>query len=342
MILHLGSCETDCAVCAKSYAGGAGNTCHSCRDKNLRVLIAAGVLFLLVTLVLLFVAVVFLIGGLDALQDVRASVARSLSFSSKSPSSKRPICDTRRPESRSSATDSPKDSEGCNTGRASAVASDIENDSDQDAPTTSVGGTANITGEVSTLAVRGPAVITAGEAISDPDGRGETACCGFSGRIKRWASRFPLDKLKILVVVWQILTVFPSITRVDFPLSYSRFLDLIDFVNLDIGQILSAACVLPALDFYERLLVTTLTPLGLAILLVLTYQLAKRRAGPNNLDARRLAWSRHMAAGLLATFLVSLRCDRSACTFPRSAADEVRFAEYFFSVENQRSRSQTR
>jgi len=149
----------------------------------------------------------------------------------------------------------------------------------------------------------------------DVDERGETACCRLDERLKRWASRLPLDKLKILVVVWQILAVFPSITRVDFPLSYSRFLDLINVVNLDIGQILSAACVLPGLGFYDRLLVTTLTPMGLIILLALTFQVAKRRAGPTNLDAKQLALSRHITVGLLATFLVSLKYNLSEGLF---------------------------
>ncbi len=289
--------ETDCAVCATGYAGGAGNTCHSCKDKKPRVFIPAGAAAGVVMLVLLFVGVVFLVGGLDALEDVRRSVTQGLSFPSKSPNSRHPVYETRRPERRPSAADSRGDPEGCTTACASLSASDAGMGSDQEEPTFSTGGTASITG---------------GASLSGVGGRGEMACCGLGGKLKRWASRLPLDKLKILVVVWQILTVFPSIARVDFPLSYSRFLDLIGVVNLDIGQILSATCVLPTLDFYERLLVTTLTPLGLLMLLVLTFQLAKLRAGSTNLDARRLAWSRHMTAGLLATFLVSLKYKHSS------------------------------
>lgn len=117
-----------------------------------------------------------------------------------------------------------------------------------------------------------------------------------------------MDKLKILVVVWQILTVLPSITGVEFPPSYSRFLSWIDVVNLDVGHIFTASCILPAVSFYHRLLLTTLTPLVLAAVLVLTYWMAKRRAGigSSGVLAARAAWSRHMAAGLLLTFLVSV------------------------------------
>ena len=60
----------------------------------------------------------------------------------------------------------------------------------------------------------------AGSGVVGSRGR----CCGIWQRIKRLWSRVPLDKLKILVVVWQILTVFPSIAAVDFPPVYSQFL----------------------------------------------------------------------------------------------------------------------
>ena len=117
-----------------------------------------------------------------------------------------------------------------------------------------------------------------------------------------------MDKLKILVAVWQILVVFSSITGVDFPAPYSQFLSWISVVNLDIGSIFSASCVLPSVNFYARLLITTLAPLALATGLVLTYQMAKYRAGIGSAGviARRAAWSRHVSAVLILTFLVSL------------------------------------
>lgn len=124
--------------------------------------------------------------------------------------------------------------------------------------------------------------------------------------IKRWGSKLPVGKLKILVVVWQILASFSGITGVEFPASYATFLSWVSVVNLDIGHTFSATCVLPPLNFYARLLVTTLTPLVLAGVLVLTYRMARRRAdiGWAGVIARRDAWSRHVSAGLLLTFLV--------------------------------------
>ncbi|CAM9779108.1 unnamed protein product [Ectocarpus sp. 13 AM-2016] len=92
-------------------------------------------------------------------------------------------------------------------------------------------------------------------------GGGQPGCCGQGEKIKRWAARLPMDKMKILVVVWQILSVFPSINAVDFPPAYVRFLSWIDMLSFDRGHVLSASCVFPVVNFYQSLLVTTLVPL---------------------------------------------------------------------------------
>ncbi|CAN0475328.1 unnamed protein product, partial [Laminaria digitata] len=82
-----------------------------------------------------------------------------------------------------------------------------------------------------------------GSVNANVDGGGKAKGCSAIGdKFKRFMSRLPLDKLKILVVVWQILAVFSSITGVEFPASYARFLSWISVVNLDIGSIFSASC----------------------------------------------------------------------------------------------------
>ena len=157
-----------------------------------------------------------------------------------------------------------------------------------------------------------PEPIAAAAAAGTGDGDGAVGssrrCCGIGQWIKQLWPRMPMDKLKILVVVWQILTVFPSIAAVDFPPAYSQFLSWVDVVNLDLANVFSASCVFPELNFYQRLLVTTLVPIALFGVLVVTYHFAKRRAGIGTAGIiwRRAAWSRHMSAGLLLTFLVSL------------------------------------
>ena len=48
----------------------------------------------------------------------------------------------------------------------------------------------------------------------DIDGGRKSTCCGVGDKFEGCVSRLPLDKLKILVVVWQMLAVFSSITGV--------------------------------------------------------------------------------------------------------------------------------
>ncbi|CAM9808689.1 unnamed protein product, partial [Laminaria digitata] len=129
--------------------------------------------------------------------------------------------------------------------------------------------------------------------------------------------------VKILLVVWQILAGFSSITGVEFPASYSMFLWLINVVNFDIGQTFWTSCILPSVNFYARLLATTLAPLVVVAGLVLTYQMAKRRAGIGSAGviARRAAWSRHAATGLLLTFLVYTSA--STLVFQTFACDDA-------------------
>lgn len=105
--------------------------------------------------------------------------------------------------------------------------------------------------------------------------------------MKHWASTVPLTKLKIIVVIWQFLTVFPSFSSVDFPPFYSRFLSVIDFVNFDLGAIVSASSIFPGVSFYHSLLFTTLGSLALALVLGLTFQIAKHRAGTAGVVAKR-------------------------------------------------------
>lgn len=328
-------------MCADGFGKGVGNTCHSCENGVSRVLIAVGVLFFLSILLLLFLAVVFLVGGMDAVGGIRRSVATSMSASMN-----RSNAWTRSGRGsitvRNSGTESlplpitevapafnlsSEHREGDNgvvvvalSGQEGGEEEEDKDDAESSvkSPDTAVGlglellgatgGVEEGTGSGRLSACRSEHGAPR-ETASDGGGEKGGGCCrcGLGEKIKRLASRVPLDKLKILVVVWQILTVFPSITAVDYPPSYQRFLSWIDFVNLDLGSIFSASCVFPAVNFYDRLLITTLLPIGLLGVLAVTYHAAKGRAGIGTAGVmkRRAAWSRHMAAGLLLTFLVS-------------------------------------
>lgn len=113
-------------------------------------------------------------------------------------------------------------------------------------------------------------------------------------------------KLKILVVVWQILVVFPEIVNVTYPEKYSSFLKWMKICttffsfNLDF---LSSSCIFPSLDHYRRLLATTIIPITLLLVMTGTYFLSRKINGVSR-DSLQATWARHVSVGLVITFLI--------------------------------------
>ena len=64
--------------------------------------------------------------------------------------------------------------------------------------------------------------------------------------------------------------------NVKFPSVYQRFLDSVNFFNFDLSWVLSAGCLLEV-DFHDRLLWTTISPLVIMGLLGITYTTAMHR-----------------------------------------------------------------
>ncbi|CAB1096488.1 unnamed protein product [Ectocarpus sp. CCAP 1310/34] len=115
----------------------------------------------------------------------------------------------------------------------------------------------------------------------------------------------PVQTLKIIVVVWQILTQFADVANITYPQAYQDFLSAIDVVNFDLGSALAAGCLWPDIDFHDRLLLGTLGPLVAVGFLVMTYRVAVRRngtaGGQTPADNTR---HKHLSALLLLTFLI--------------------------------------
>ena len=333
---------SDCAVCMEGYGRGVGNTCHYCDDTTMHVHIAMGTFFSLVLLLLLLAAVMYLIGGIAAINvarqfvcrhpPVRCHVSSTMENQNKSgtctgPTSFKTIISSEYDCVLDSSSRRCRGEGGENCSRENTVEPLEPEDFDQRYAELlqAVVGTGKGGGGVTdrrslTNPESSHPKDTCSNATGSGDGEvhpgtgvgaeattiGQPTYSALGDKVKRWVSRLPLDKLKIIVVVWQILTLSSSITGIEFPESYSKFLSWISVVNLDIRNIFSASCILPSVNFYVGLLVSTLAPLLLIALLVLTYQIAKYRAGIEESAevARRAAWSRHMAAGLLLTFLV--------------------------------------
>lgn len=74
---------SECAVCTQGYGRSLGNTCHYCDDTSAHLLIAAATIFCFLTIPLILIAVVFLIGGLDAVNVGRQFVIHKLSLARK-------------------------------------------------------------------------------------------------------------------------------------------------------------------------------------------------------------------------------------------------------------------
>lgn len=255
---------------------------------------------ILAVLAVMLVTVVFLIGGLDAVEGVKRSLhqAAGTMLPKYGHGVRESSIPRRKPKIDGDDRGSPLDSSGPTPSGASETE---ESWSESSATLYSHDASSR-----SFIQLR-DGCVGANTASAAPTGGDKWTCFGLRDKIRHWASRVPLNKVKILVVVWQVLTAFPGISGVSFPSNYSRFLSWIDAVNFDLGSIFSASCIIPTASFYKRLLLATLAPIGLGGVLVITYRMAARRAGIGSMSVIRMraAWSRHLTVGLLLTFLVS-------------------------------------
>ncbi|CAM9146371.1 unnamed protein product [Hapterophycus canaliculatus] len=122
--------------------------------------------------------------------------------------------------------------------------------------------------------------------------RGFGRCYAFSARA------FPLTTVKIIVVVWQIITQFGAIAGFVYPDAYQKFLDTLVPVNLDIGFILSYSCLMTT-GFYDRLMIATIAPVAVLAALAATFFVARRRNAGSAL-ALRTVRHKHISAALKA------------------------------------------
>ncbi|CAM9236456.1 unnamed protein product, partial [Sphacelaria rigidula] len=97
-------------------------------------------------------------------------------------------------------------------------------------------------------------------------------------RINDLWSKLPLSKLKIVVVVWQILSAFTEITQAPLPPTYRKFLSIIGVVTFDVGHIFSAGCIDTKIDFYDKLRLVTMGPAMVLCLVGVTFCVGRRHA----------------------------------------------------------------
>eukprot|EP00611_Tribonema_gayanum_P007210 TRINITY_DN1653_c0_g1_i1.p1 TRINITY_DN1653_c0_g1~~TRINITY_DN1653_c0_g1_i1.p1 ORF type:complete len:1109 (+),score=308.99 TRINITY_DN1653_c0_g1_i1:195-3521(+) len=115
-----------------------------------------------------------------------------------------------------------------------------------------------------------------------------------------------LRAMRIPIVVMQILTQYLSITGVPIPALYRTFISWLDLINLDMSVVLSPGCVFDV-NFYQKLLLSTITPLCILALLGLAYVVASRHANRSGRWGQRVYHLFVDKAGLLVlsfTFLI--------------------------------------
>ena len=95
---------------------------------------------------------------------------------------------------------------------------------------------------------------------------------------------------------------FVSVANVQYPHEYQRFLDGVKLLDVDLGWMLSASCVVD-IDFHDRLLFATIGPIAMIMLLGMTYYIAARRNRQSQ-EAVQNVQQKHLSAVLLLTFFV--------------------------------------
>lgn len=97
------------------------------------------------------------------------------------------------------------------------------------------------------------------------------------------------------------ITQYSDLAGVKYPGAYEDFLAMIDMVNLDLGFILSFACVYNT-TFYDRLLMATLGPFVVLLVLGCTYVVALRRNRASD-ESVAAVKSRHLSVALFVLFV---------------------------------------
>jgi hypothetical protein len=136
------------------------------------------------------------------------------------------------------------------------------------------------------------------------------------GVMKKFAA-LPWSKLRIPIVAFQIVTQYITITGVPLPEIYRNFLAWIDVLNLNLGWVISLGC-LTTVNFYEQLLITTLSPFVATAILVCTYTIVRyknkvvavtgyssqRAMRPARTSKLEQALAKHYLVFLVMTFLI--------------------------------------
>jgi hypothetical protein len=116
-------------------------------------------------------------------------------------------------------------------------------------------------------------------------------------------------KTKVLVTQFQIISQFQRILSVNYPDTYTAFLQVCQIASLNVPSMLSASCASDgAWTFYDDLLLHTLTPFAVCLLILVAYRFKWR----DEACAEWLLWTMYFFfPGASSTVLEAFHCDES-------------------------------
>jgi hypothetical protein len=124
-------------------------------------------------------------------------------------------------------------------------------------------------------------------------------------KIVQVAKQLPWNKLRIPLVVMQLLTQFIAISGTQYPSIYANCIKWFNVVNLDTSWLLSAGCILHV-NFYDKLLLTTLAPLVIALIILVIHCRARYICYKKTdlVEVLAHAKAKHLSVFLTFTFLI--------------------------------------
>ncbi|KAG5177548.1 hypothetical protein JKP88DRAFT_248761 [Tribonema minus] len=136
-----------------------------------------------------------------------------------------------------------------------------------------------------------------------------------------------MQRLRIPIVVTQVVTQYVSITGLSLPLQYLQFLQAMDFMSLDMRLLTSPGCA-AHIDFYGRLLIVTLAPLTALIFSPRLYLWVISRYRLAVAPKLRQIVARDVNAFLVLTFLIFSGV--SLTIFETFGCDKLKYSQESF------------
>jgi len=119
--------------------------------------------------------------------------------------------------------------------------------------------------------------------------------------------------MKILIAYIQVVMVIASVGSAEYPSSFTAFMGLMSFLNLDVVAMLKGVCIGPSggFTFYNILAFNVFLPVTVALAMLIWYILSKPDPDDESFEART-----HGGVQVTITLMVCSSLPRSHCSMP--------------------------